>query len=200
MVKKAAPAKPAMTKMITLIEQAVDTGGGGYNWTGFGIEGGVFTLITKEKNNNGDADDLEELLFYIDLCQSKLSIQDQLLQSTMYLINCFGIHLYTFSTSGHQTVLPAYIGVCGVAPWPVTLSTWVTTVVFCISQLRNYIYRESMLMGILNGIKRERSTNKLKPVVNHISSAAKFNIPIIPDISSISRLKTTACIKPFTLF
>lgn len=118
----------------------------------------------------------------------------------MYLINCFGIHLYTFSTSGHQTVLPAYIGVCGVAPWPVTLSTWVTTVVFCISQLRNYIYRESMLMGILNGIKRERSTNKLKPVVNHISSAAKFNIPIIPDISSISRLKTTACIKPFTLF
>lgn len=110
----------------------------------------------------------------------------------MYLINCLGIHLYTFSTFGHQTVLPAYIGVCGVAPWPVTLSTWVTTEVFCISQLRNYIYWESMLMGILNG-----STNKLKSVVTHISSAAKFNIPIIPDISSIPRLKTTACIKPF---
>jgi len=51
----------------------VDTGGGGYNWTGFEIEGAVFTLITKVKNNNGYADDLEELLFYIDLCQSKLS-------------------------------------------------------------------------------------------------------------------------------
>jgi len=54
-----------------------------------------------------------------------------------------------------------------------------------------------MWMGILNRIKRERSTNKLKPVVTHISSAAKFNTPIIPDMSSIPRLKTTACIKPF---
>lgn len=85
MVKKAAPAKPAMTKMITLIEQTVDTGGGGCNWTGFGIDGAVFTLITKEKNNDIDADDLEQILFYIDLCQSKLTIQDQLLQSTIIL-------------------------------------------------------------------------------------------------------------------
>lgn len=47
----------------------MDTGGGGYNWTGFGIEGAVFTLITKEKNNNGDADDLEQLFFNTDLLE-----------------------------------------------------------------------------------------------------------------------------------
>lgn len=51
----------------------MDTGGGGYNWTGFGIEGAVFTLIT-EKNNDVDAEDLEQILFYIDLCQSKMRI------------------------------------------------------------------------------------------------------------------------------